>query len=607
MVRQPFAHILVTVLLASSSVALAAEGAKTPGAKSASTAGNTQFLMFGMAPGGSYAVRQNGSLDRNVTATPGGAIDLDDSFTAGDQYTFTLTGVQPVNPTTPAGVSATGSANGCATVAWDAPVPTEYITDYRLLWNRGGGAFTDSVSISLTDVVQSGSRWSTTRCGLPDGTYTFALRAHNAFNLWSGRSASASAVVTNQNTVGPPPPTNVAATENPTGCLRVTWSKVGDPTVTAYRMYFANHPRSQGAYTDSVDVAASNPAVASRCGLAAGTYYAAVRSINSTGLKSAYSNEASVTLQGPDTAPPAISQQDPSNGATNVPTNSSIYFVVTDARSGINRNSISVRINNIVHSTSTAAVANGYAVEVIAPALPASATVTVGVAVSDGASPANTLNTSWSFTTGANPSNDVTPPICTAASPAAGATGVPANSTVEVNIGDAGLGVALGSVRLSINGASVAFTVTGTPANVRLTHRPVRPFAAGSEVVVRVEGCDRASPSNCAQPLDYSFTVGGSTLLSQAQADIVPDGYWAGEPAKPLEVRNLPRAWEVHIFDAAGFVVRRFANATDGFNWTWDFNNDAGQRVAPALYLVRVTNPSGALQSTGRFLVQSAR
>ena len=83
--------------------------------------------------------------------------------------------------------------------------------------------------------------------------------------------------------------------------------------------------------------------------------------------------------------------------------------------------------------------------------------------------------------------------------------------------------------------------------------------------------------------------------------------YWAGEPAKPLEVRNLPRAWEVHIFDAAGFVVRRFANATDGFNWTWDFNNDAGQRVAPALYLVRVTNSSGALQSTGRFLVQSSR
>lgn len=607
MVRQSFVHILVTALLASSTAAFGAESAKKAGAKSASTAGNTQFLMFGMKAGGSYDVRQNGSLDRSVTASPGGGIDMDDSFTAGDQYTFTLTGVQPVTPSPPSGVSANGSTNGCATVAWDAPAPAEYVSDYRLLWRRGGTAFTDSVAISMTDIVQSGGRWSTTRCGLPDGTYTFALRAHNAFNLWSGRSNTANATVSNENTVGPPPPTNVAAAENPTGCLRVTWTKVGDPTVTTYRMYFATRPRSQGAYTDSVDVAASNPAVASRCGLAAGTYYAAVRSINSTGLKSTFSNEASVTLQGPDVTPPALSQQDPPNGATGVPTNSSIYFVVTDARSGINRNSISVRINNVTQSTGTAPVTNGYAVEVTAPTLPASSTVTVSVTVSDGASPANTLNASWSFTTGASANNDVTPPVCSAASPAAGATGVPANTTVEVNIADTGLGVALGSVRLSLNGASVAFTVTGTPANVRLTHRPTRPFAPGTEVVVRVEGCDRASPANCAQPLDYSFIVGGSVVASESQGDIVPDGYWAGEPAKPLEVRNLPRAWEVHIFDAAGFAVRRFGSQADGFNWTWDFTNDGGQRVAPALYLVRVTDASGALQRTGRFVVQSSR
>jgi hypothetical protein len=165
----------------------------------------------------------------------------------------------------------------------------------------------------------------------------------------------------------------------------------------------------------------------------------------------------------------------------------------------------------------------------------------------------------------------------------------------------------LGSVRLIINGASVAFTVTGSPANVRLTHRPARSFAAGSVVSVRVEGCDRASPANCAQPFEYSFTTGG-VLAGATQGDIVPNGYWAGDPAKPLEVRNLPRAWEVHIFDAAGFVVRRYDNdGTDGLDWSWDFTNDGGQRVAPALYLVRVTDSSGTLQRTGRFLVQSSR
>jgi hypothetical protein len=62
---------------------------------------------------------------------------------------------------------------------------------------------------------------------------------------------------------------------------------VGDPTVTGYRMYLATHSRTQGAYTDSVDVG-SGASVASRCGLTAGTYYAAMRSINDTGLMSGY-------------------------------------------------------------------------------------------------------------------------------------------------------------------------------------------------------------------------------------------------------------------------------------------------------------------------------
>jgi hypothetical protein len=122
-----------------------------------------------------------------------------------------------------------------------------------------------------------------------------------------------------------------------------------------------------------------------------------------------------------------------------------------------------------------------------------------------------------------------------------------------------------------------------------------------------VEACDRASTPNCALPLEYTFTVGGAVAGTGA-GDIIPNGYWAGDPSRPLEVRNIPYAWEVHIFDAAGFAVRRFDNgASEGYNWTWDFNNDGGQRVAPALYLVRVTDSKGSLQRTGRFLVQSAR
>ncbi len=602
MVRHPFAHILVASVMCIAVAAQSAEPAKKP----TSTAGNTQFLMFGMQPGGTYQVRKNSSPTGSEPASPLGGIEMDDVTAVGDRYEFTLTGIDPVTPATPVAFTAQGNTQGCANLSWNAPLNNEYVTDYTLLWRTSGTVFTDSATVSLNDIIQSGTRWSTTRCGFANGSYTFAIRAHNAFNLYSGRSNTSTATISNENTVGPPPPTNVAATENPLGCLRVSWTRVGDPTVTGYRMYFATRPRAQGAYTDSVNVAGT-ASVASRCSLPSGTYYAAVRSINNLGLMSAYTPEVTVTLLGPDTTPPVISQRDPASGATSVPRNTGISFVVTDARSGVQFSSISVRVNNVQEPTTATTTTNGFAVQVDPAAdLPANSLVTVQVTASDKAATPNTLSTSWTFTTGATANNDVTAPVISAHAPAADATDVAPNATIEVDIADTGLGVALGSVTMSVNGQNVAFTVQGTAANTRISYRPSTPFGAGSDVTVRVEACDRASTPNCALPYSYRFTVAGSSLASSL-GSIVPDGYWAGDPSRPLEVRNLPRDWEVHIFDAAGYAVRRVDSGADGYNWTWDFNNDGGQRVAPALYLVRVTDSSGALQRTGRFVVQSAQ
>jgi parallel beta-helix repeat protein len=87
---------------------------------------------------------------------------------------------------------------------------------------------------------------------------------------------------------------------------------------------------------------------------------------------------------------------------------------------------------------------------------------------------------------------------------------------------------------------------------------------------------------------------------------IVPDGYWAVHPSRPLEVRNLPLSWTVRIFDTAGRRVKEFTNNEgEGLDWTWDFTNDHGQRVTRAMYLVRVSGPDGDVRRTGRFLVQS--
>jgi hypothetical protein len=273
----------------------------------------------------------------------------------------------------------------------------------------------------------------------------------------------------------------------------------------------------------------------------------------------------------------------------------------------VSAGSISVRLNGqpCAHTAST--TAGGYAVQCRpATELPANTDILVEVTASDGASPANTVNASWTFQTGATSVNDVDPPVISSPSPADGAPDIPRSATVAVTIADAGLGVDFGSIVMVVDGVEVSPEVTGTPASARVTWRPTSPFQAGREIRVQVDACDRAGTPNCAAQFSFSFTVATALTASANPGAIVPDGFWADDPRRPMEVRNLPDSWRVRIFDAAGTQVRRFENTLGpGYTWTWDFNNDNGQRVAPALYLVRVTDGSGSVKGTGRFLVQS--
>ena len=568
-------------------------------------AGSTHFMLFDLPPAGSYDVRHNGASAGSATAGPTGSLEYTVSTSVGDEVRFILTGIDPVTPSAPGGFAAVGNNQGCVALSWDTPTPGEYVSDYALLWGVTAGVYTDSLQITRLDVVSSGGKTRVTKCGFPSGTYHFALRAHNSFDLWSGLSSPSTTAISNENTQGPPAPTNVAATENPPGCARVTWSASGDPTVTGYRVYRGTRPRTQGAYVDSTDV--GQVTNGSFCSLAPGTYYLSVRAKTAAGLLSAYSREVSLSVIGPDVTPPVVSGVSPADGATNVARNTTIFFVVTDARSGVNFNTILVRMNGQPVVNTASATTGGYAVQCSAAGgLPANADVLVEVSASDRATPANTMNASWTFTTGADAINDTEPPVISGASPAPDADDVAPASSVAVTITDAGLGVDFGSIVLVVDGEEVAHEVSGTPASARVSWEPASPFAAGRTIQVRVDACDRAGTPNCAETYTYSFTVGSAALAASPGA-IVPDGFWADDPVRPMEVRNLPPSWRVRIFDATGTPVRRFDNAQPGYTWMWDFKNDGGERVAPALYLVRVTDSSGSVQGTGRFLVQSGQ
>jgi hypothetical protein len=603
MFRRAFPSVLFAACTAFAPLAAAQAGSAGAASKEPAAAGVTQFLLFNLAPAGSYDVSRNGSPVGSFTAGPAGTLRYEDRASTGDRFEFLLTGIDPVVPSRPSAFVAADNSEGCAVLSWNTPPATEYVADYSLLWGRDPGVYTDSLQVSRLDVINDGVRSLTARCGFPSGTYRFALRAHNAFDLWSALSDPSTTTISNENTQGPVPPTNVKVTESTFGCATVTWSKSSDPTVVAYRVHFGTRPRSQAAYTDSIE--AGNATSATRCGLAQGTYYFAVRAMTALGVFSAYSKEVSLAAQGTDVSAPLIAQRSPGPGATGVPLNAGIFFVGTDDKSGVDAGGIVVRVDGQNCAYSASAAPGGFAVQCDPPGdFAPEADVTVEVTVPDRASPANTATSTWTFRTGTSAVNDIDPPVIAAVAPAEGATVVDLRPTIEVEITDAGLGVDLSSVVLEIDGEVAAHAVTGSPQSLRVTYRPGAPLPAGAEVEVRVEACDRALPANCATPRVFRFTVAATSVVRGAGA-IVPDGFWANDPDRPLEVHNLPRAWSVRIFDTAGHSVRRFENTVEGGTWTWDFTNDEGRRVAPALYLVRVTDAGGGVRSSGRFLVQA--
>jgi hypothetical protein len=566
---------------------------------------STHFMLFDLPPAGSYDIRVNTAPAGSATAGPTGSIETTVSTNPGNQVQFVLTGITPVTPAAPLGFVAVGNTQGCVALSWNTPASGDYVNGYSLLWGTTPGVYTDSMAVDRLEVITTGTSSSARKCGFPSGTFHFALRAHNAFDLWSGLSTPSTTTISNENTVGPPAPSSVAVMEDPPGCAKVSWTASGDPTVTGYRVYLGTKPRAQGAYTDSTDVGLVT--AASFCSLAPGKFYAAVRARTGTGVLSAYSKEVSLTVIGPDLTPPVVSGMSPADGATNVPRNTTVFFLVTDARSGVNFNSIVVRVDGQQCPGAVTPTPGGYAVQCQPVGmLPANSAISVTVSARDGASPANTVDVAWSFQTGADAVNDIDPPVIGSPSPAAGADNVAPGTAVAVTVTDGGLGVDLGSIVMVVDGATVEPMVEGTPASVRVTYRPQAPFPARRTVQVRVDACDRAGTANCAATFSFSFSI-GNALTAAAPGAIVPDGFWADDPNRPMEVRNLPASWRVRIFDAAGTPVRHFTNNQPGITWSWDFRNDNGERVAPALYLVRVTDGSGSVQESGRFLVQSAQ
>jgi chitodextrinase len=177
-----------------------------------------------------------------------------------------------VKPTTPSGLTATGSA-GQVALSWQPSTDNVGVTGYRIYRN---GSQVGSVLGNLTTF---------THTGLAAGTYSYTVRAVDAAGNLSDASNTATATV--PDTTKPTEPKNLKATAG-TGRVTLTWRASSDNVgVTGYRVY---RGATQVGSVDGTTLTYTD------MGLALGTYSYTVRAIDAAGNLSDPSRTESVTV-----------------------------------------------------------------------------------------------------------------------------------------------------------------------------------------------------------------------------------------------------------------------------------------------------------------------
>ena len=235
--RARFAYAVPAVIL----VAMAAAPA---------TARDQALHLFNANPSRSYTVLRNGATQATLNSSINGSLVFSSQTSPGDQFRIFETGGGATPPSIPTGVAASGDAVGCAHLSWN-PNPETDVTLYRVYYGQGSGAYVDS--IDATGTVAD-------LCGLTDGTWYFAVRAHNSAGLLSGLSLEASASVSNGDAQPPVPPGLLVVRAGAPGCVDVLWNGSGDPTVVGYVVDYGSSSVQAGpatSYDQTLDAEAS--------------------------------------------------------------------------------------------------------------------------------------------------------------------------------------------------------------------------------------------------------------------------------------------------------------------------------------------------------------
>jgi hypothetical protein len=238
-----------------------------------------------------------------------------------------------------------------------------------------------------------------------------------------------------------------------------------------------------------------------------------------------------------DTDAPYVENQSPAANATGVSTGSNVVFRVKDYKDdagvtaglGVDISTVQVTVTGAGITTTTYTTSDGefgssgtsedYTIT-IDPAVvfPENTRVYVNIAASDLHSTPNVMTAvQYSFLT-----IDSQGPQISSISPAAGATGVAADTNLTFTVSDVGAGIDISNTTITVEGTAYStsdaeFTYTGTSASYDVTYNPASNFSGNQEVNVTINTQDLASPTPNTDSSTYSFVI--SSACSTCSVD----------------------------------------------------------------------------------------
>ncbi|MGH7599697.1 MAG: Ig-like domain-containing protein, partial [bacterium] len=224
-----------------------------------------------------------------------------------------------------------------------------------------------------------------------------------------------------------------------------------------------------------------------------------------------------------DNEPPFTLDHFPARNATNVPSDTKIELRVQDLLTGVNQDSIVLRLNGQrVNRNITGDKFNYLLSYKPQTSFQFNETVNVQIDATDLASTPNRMTDKYVFSVVVSV-KDTIPPFTTGHRPAKGATNVPLDTDIRVEVRDELAGVDRNSVTMQVDGQLVSPTITPVPQGFLLQYKPAQNFRYNATVQIVVRARDLAQPANVMTP---------DTLRFSTMRDVEPPFTTDHQPAK---------------------------------------------------------------------------